>query len=340
MKATFRQQLINDPFGDPSLLIRIAREKKALLFDLGDIRCLSSADLHKVTDVFVSHTHIDHFIGFDTLLRIILRREIPLNIYGPAGIIGNIAGKLRGFTWNLIKDYPTTINVFGVDRMNVTHAVFRAANGFRKKILQRASSDGPLLDSLLFTVSALRLTHGTPCLAFRLNARQEINIDKDRLLKKGLTVGPWLTELKRRLREQGTEGSISVYGKPHKIRSLMDIVRTGKGPIISYATDIALKSRNIQALASFIKGSDILYCEAYFLEKDRERARERFHLTAAECGRIARDARVKTLALMHFSPLYRAHPELLIEEASKAFGGQVICGPFQLRQSSRQRQSV
>ncbi len=339
MKATFRQRLINDPFGDPALFIRIAREKKALLFDLGDIRCLSSAELHMVTDVFVSHTHIDHFIGFDTLLRIILHRDIPLNVYGPAGIIGNIAGKLRGFTWNLIKDYPTTINVFGVDSRNLTHAVFRAANGFRKEILHQAPSDGPLLDAQLFTVSALRLSHGTPCLAYRLNGRQEINIDKDRLLKRGLTVGPWLTELKRRLREKGTGGTISVDGKPRRIESLMDIVRTGRGPQISYATDIALKSRNIQKLVSFVKDSDIFYCEAYFLEKDRERARERFHLTAAECGRIARAAGVKTLALMHFSPLYRAHPQLLIEEAATEFEGHVTCGPFQLRQSSRQRQS-
>lgn len=339
MKATFRQRLINDPFGDPSLFIRIAREKKALLFDLGDIGCLSSAELHKVTEVFVTHTHIDHFIGFDTLLRIILRRDVPLNVYGPSRIIGNIAGKLRGFTWNLIKDYPTEINVFGLDSRNLTHAVFRAANRFKKEILSIEPSEGLLLNTMLFTVSALRLFHGTPCLAYRLNGKQEINIDRDMLLKKGLIVGPWLTELKRRLREKGTGGTISVDGKPRRIESLMDIVRTGRGQVISYVTDIALTSRNISALVSFVAGSDVLYCEAYFLEKDRERAEERFHLTAAECGRIARAAGVKSLTLMHFSPLYRAHPQLLIEEAAKEFKGQVICGPFQPRQSSRQRQS-
>lgn len=121
----------------------------------------------------------------------------------------------------------------------------------------------------------------------------------------------------------------------------MDIVRTDRGPIISYATDMAMNRKNLHALVAFIEGSDMLYCEAYFLEKDRKRAIKRFHLTAAECGRIAKAAKVKTLALMHFSPKYKGSPQLLIEEAAKEFGGEVICKPFQqFRQSSRQRQSI
>jgi len=339
MKATFRQRLLNGPFEDPILFVGIAREKRTLLFDLGDISCLSSTELHKVTDVFVTHTHIDHFIGFDHLLRTVLRRDIPLNLYGPSGIIGNVEGKLRGYTWNLIKDYPTRINVFGVSSRTITHTAFSAAKGFRREIISKKPSDGLLLDAPLFTVSALRLSHGTPCIAYRLNGKEQINIDKDRLLKKGLTVGPWLTAFKKRLRERGPAGTLLIDGKIRRTSSLMDIVRTSRGPVISYATDIAMNSGNISKLVSFVEGSDVLYCEAYFLEIDRQRARERLHLTAAECGRIARAAGVKRLALMHFSPKYRDCPQLIIEEAAREFDGEVICEPFQLRQSSRQRQS-
>lgn len=340
MKATFRQRLLNDPFGDPCLFVRMAREKKALLFDLGDIGGLSSSELHTVTDVFVTHTHIDHFVGFDSLLRVVLRRAIPLNIYGPPGITGNVQGKLRGYTWNLVRDYPARINVFAFDGRMVTHTLFSAADGFRKKIMDKRPADGLLLDARLFTVSAARLSHGTACLAYRLDGRLQISIDKDRLLKKGLTVGPWLTELRQRLNEHRTAGTLSVDGKQIRIRDLMDIVRMNRGPVISYATDLAISRKNLHTLISFVEGSDMLYCEAYFLERDRERARERFHLTAAECGRIATAAKVKKLALMHFSPRYKESPQLLIEEAAREFEGEVICTPFQqFRQSSRQRHS-
>jgi len=65
MTNLFQHRLLNQPFGDPALYVRLAGEKKALLIDLGDVSCLEPGKLLKVEDVFVSHTHIDHFIGFD-----------------------------------------------------------------------------------------------------------------------------------------------------------------------------------------------------------------------------------------------------------------------------------
>lgn len=69
MQPTFLHSLVNNPFEDPSLYIRIMHEKRSFLFDIGNISGLNPGDLQKITDVFVTHTHIDHFIGFDTLIR-------------------------------------------------------------------------------------------------------------------------------------------------------------------------------------------------------------------------------------------------------------------------------
>ena len=77
-----------------------------------------------------------------------------------------------------------------------------------------------------------------------------------------------------------------------------------------------------------MKDSDTLYCEAYFLEEDRERAVERHHLTAKTAGRIAREAGVKNLVVMHFSPKYREFPDEPEKEAMMEYKKDFIFSSF------------
>ena len=93
MNPLFHPQLVNGPWGDPVLYIEFKHDRRAILFDLGDVRLLPSRNLLKVTHVFVSHTHLDHFIGFDHLLRVCLGREKTLFFYGPPQFIDQ-AGRL------------------------------------------------------------------------------------------------------------------------------------------------------------------------------------------------------------------------------------------------------
>ena len=130
MKPIFHHKSVNGPLEDPAVFVRLLRERRALLFDAGDVSVLSARDLMKITDVFVTHTHIDHFIGFDTIIRALLRRDIPVTFYGPEGIIDRIEGKLQGYTWNLISEYPLVINVLEIRGENVHKASFRAADKF------------------------------------------------------------------------------------------------------------------------------------------------------------------------------------------------------------------
>jgi ribonuclease Z len=320
MRPGFNHRLVNGCFDDPSLYVRIPWEKRAILFDLGDIHNLSQPEIHKITDVFITHTHIDHFIGFDRLLRMILRRESPVTVYGPPGISARVEGKLRGYTWNLIRDYPAVINVCAFSGKTLSRSVFPAKNAFKREPLNKEDSDGTLIEDPLFKVTAARLDHDIPCLAFSLEEKFHINIDRDRLLKMGLKVGPWLTEFKRAIRENAApERMINAGGKPYRLGQLADIAIIKKGQKISYATDIAMNRTNEAKLIALVEGSDVFYCEAYFLEKDRDRAIERFHLTARTCGRIAREANVRKLVITHISPKYSDCPGEVIGEAMAAF---------------------
>lgn len=326
MKPTFHAGAVNGPFEDPCVYIRITREKRALLFDLGYIGTLGPGSLMKVTDVFVTHTHIDHFIGFDLILRNILRRDTPLKIFGPANIIGCVEGKLRGYTWNLIKDYPLKIEVYEIHDGLISHAGFHAGNCFRRLDNPDSIFEGTIAENSFFKIKCLLLSHDVPVLAYSLEEGFHININKAALADRGLPVGPWLSDLKKAIRAQRTEGAslkteFEVEGRTFTLDELMKIATITKGQKVSYVMDISPTDENIGKVIPFVSGSDLLFCEAYFLEKDRDRALERHHLTAALAGRIARKANVGKLEIMHFSPKYRHCAEELYQEAMTEFRG-------------------
>jgi ribonuclease Z len=89
-----------------------------------------------------------------------------------------------------------------------------------------------------------------------------------------------------------------------------------KGRKVSYVTD----TLPVPRLPQFVGGSDLLICEGMFTQEFAESAREKKHLTALEAGRIARDGKVKSLGLIHYSPRYMNRDlKLLLEEAQTVF---------------------
>ena len=330
MKETFHLTLVGSPFDDPFLFVRILRERRALLFDLGDISCLEPKNILKISDIFVTHTHIDHFIGFDRILRIALRKVEPLKIFGPAGIINCIEGKLRGYTWNLIKDYPLKIEAFEAANEHIRHSGFYAENSFERIDYSPREFNGVLINDSQFTVKGLVLSHQINVLAFLLKEDFHININKEVLCELNLPVGPWLTTFKMVLRNyynpekrvikpQGLSELIKVENSFYSLEELFPVAVITKGRRISYVMDISPSDENMQKLIPFIKQSDHLFCEAYFLQKDRERALDRHHLTAADAGRIAREAEVGNFTITHFSPKYRNCPEDIYREAMREY---------------------
>lgn len=73
-----------------------------------------------------------------------------------------------------------------------------------------------------------------------------------------------------------------------------------KGKSYAYSADTVFH----EAIASKVKGVDMLYHEATYLKDLEARAASRFHSTTVQAASVARDAEVKYLLLGHFSSKY------------------------------------
>ena len=169
MRPSFLPRLANGPFDDPGLFAPMAFQKRTLLFDLGDLSNLAPSDLLKISHVFVSHAHMDHFSGFDQLLRLLLGRPIHLHLYGPFGFLKNIDGKLKAYTWNLLPNYSKALKltVTEIRRDKYIRQVFDAKDGFApSNMIVEDRHDAQLLMDPAFVVSTVILDHRIPCLAF------------------------------------------------------------------------------------------------------------------------------------------------------------------------------
>jgi ribonuclease Z len=336
MRPIFNAQLVNRAFGDPGLYLDLKFERRALLFDIGDITSLSTRKLLRVSDVFVSHTHMDHFAGFDHLLRVCLGRDTGVNLYGPPKFIEQVGHKLAAYTWNLVENYETDF-IVEVHELHeggrVDRARFRSKHRFECEPLQaRDALDYVLLEDPQFKVRAAMLDHhGIPSLAFRFEEETHINVWKNRLAELGLPTGPWLTELKLRVREDAPDHTpIRVYwrtrdGSREEVFDLgvlkERVLEFVPGERLAYVTDVAGHEENTAKLVEFLSDTDVLYIEAVFLDEDCEHAARKAHLTARHAGAIARSARVKNAIPFHFSPRYMGREADLAREFDEGWQG-------------------
>jgi ribonuclease Z len=149
---------------------------------------------------------MDHFIGFDALLRITLGRDTILKLYGPPGLIANVQGKLQGYTWNLVHGYPLVITVKEFHPRSIHTASFHATDGYTRReapdqmpIHREPDGCFYILEDPMFTVQAVTLNHRIPSFAYALQEQFHVNINKERLHEAGLPVGSWLKEVKQYL---------------------------------------------------------------------------------------------------------------------------------------------
>jgi ribonuclease Z len=333
MPAAFVPRLVNPPFGDPGLYVALRHQGRAMQFDLGRLDRLPVAALAKLSHVFVSHTHMDHFIGFDHLLRMCLARDIRIELFGPPGIVANVRGKLAGYTWNLIDSYPfqLTVHEVGSERIDAVHLPARTA--FRPEPLPSRPFTGVLVDTAEFVVSAAHLDHRIPCLGFALTEKTRLNVRVDGLTALGVPPGRWLNQLKEAVRHGAPDDTPitaewraggGAQTAQFTLGALRDrlLIET-RGQKLAYVVDTLFSRANLERIGALVRGADVFFCESLFLDADRDQASKRYHLTARQAGTLARAAGVVRLETFHFSSRYDRDPAPLRSEAQATFRGEL-----------------
>ena len=335
MRRLFDPQLVNDAFGDPGLYVDFRDEPRAWLFDLGDIAVLPPRKLLRISHVFVSHTHMDHFVGFDTLLRVLLGRKQRLVLLGGPGFVAQVEHRLRAYTWNVVHRYEVEL-VLEAREVHPEGTGLRACFSSRRGFVREADepmvwAGGVLLDEVLCRVRAVFVDHEMPCLAFAIEEKARPRVARDRLAALGVSTGAWLRELKLavmagapadtvielRWRDRNGEHTMS-----RAVGELMPIVLdVAAGERIGYVTDLRYTHENRRSLASLLSGVDRLFIESVFLHADVAHAARKNHLTARQAGWIAREIGARAVVPFHFSPRYEHRAHELRAELHAAWQG-------------------
>jgi ribonuclease Z len=236
----------------------------------------------RIKHIFISHLHGDHFFGLIGLISTfrLLGRSTPLNIYGPKGIKQIITLQLKmSNSWT---DYALN---------------FHELSSLKSELIYEDDS---------ISVSTLPLDHRIYTNGFLFTSKtnkRKINSHAT----KGLDLEPFhYSQL-----QEGCDIELADGTFFENQELTLDSLTEKK---YAYCSDTAYN----KDLILLLKGVDLLYHEATFLERHADLAKKTKHSTALQAAKIAAAADVKALLLGHFSSRYSEKLDFL-KEASKVF---------------------
>ncbi len=312
--------LINGVFGDPLLHLRLRHQRRSLLFDLGDASRLPARIAHQLSDIFISHAHLDHFAGFLWLVRSRLGEYPACRLYGPPGLAQHVQGFLQGILWDRIADRGPRFTVSELHDDHLKQFELQAGYSSLSSLGETEVNEDILLKEPGFCVKGITLDHhGTTVMAYAFIPDKQINVRKDRLRARQLTPGPWLNELKQHLQANDMQAQVSLpNGVDVAVADLAeDLVIITPGKKLVYATDLADTTENRLRLLGLAHHAHTFFCEAPFLEAEVDHATRNGHLTTRACGEIATAAAVSHLVPFHFSRRYSDDPLPLYQEIER-----------------------
>jgi ribonuclease Z len=232
--------------------------------------------------VFISHLHGDHYFGLFGLLGSmhLQGRTQPLCIIGPPGLdeVLTMQARVSGMQVGFQMEFTA------VD--TEAHAV--------------------VFQDSQITVSSLPMRHRIPCTGYLFAEKpRRANLVKDKL-----PAGLLPAQLARLAQGEDLPADEAQAGVRHA-----DVSAPAAAPRrYAFCSDTLYTP----SLADLVRGVDLLYHEATFLEEMKERAAQTHHSTARQAAQLAHDAGVQRLLIGHFSSRYKSY-EPLLEEARTVY---------------------
>lgn len=227
-------------------------------------------NINKIHSVFISHLHGDHFLGLFGLISTmsLLGREIPLNIFGPKGLDEIITTQLK---------YSQCTLKFNISFKNTN-----------------PNTTSTLLEENNLSIKCFPLDHRVDCTGFIFK-----EIKKPRRINPEILPHTTLSNSELKSLKEGK----NIYHPDGTLKhSNLDLtLEPKKCRSFAYCSDTAY----LESIIPIVSGCDLLYHEATFLNKHRDRAKTTHHSTAEQAATIAKKAMVDKLILGHFSSRYK-----------------------------------
>ena len=241
----------------------------------------------RLSHVFISHLHGDHFFGLPGLLSTLDLQE---------------------------KGGTVTIHCFqaGLEVLRTTMAIFCPDPGFEIIYNPIRNADEIIMETDALTVETVRLSHRVPCVGFVFREKAKPRHINGEMVRFHNVPVYKLNAIKAGADFVKPDGSIVPNER----------LTTPPDPAMSYAylSDTAYNP----ALAEKIQGVDLLFHEATYDDAFDKLAGKYGHSTARQAAMTARDAGAGRLMLGHFSKRYNGNETLLLEQAREVFPNTIL----------------
>ena len=243
-----------------------------------------------IRHVFISHLHMDHFLGLYGYLETMRL----LGIYGYPDAAKPAPPAKKGDIFNIFAPK-------GFEDLMSRQSDFIKVNQIKEGVLLKGDD---------FAISAFKNKHRPNSYGFIFEENERIRFNEKKAKSLGLK-GPMFTEIMEK-------GRLAVNGKTIR---LADVTYKTKGLKVLYTGDTA----PFPGLERLAKGCDVIIHECTFSADMEKEAHRKGHSTSKDAAELAAKAGAKTLILTHISPRYTGGREkALEEEAKKRFKGNVL----------------
>lgn len=305
------------PGEDICLQISLPNRRWSYLCDCGYASQLTIKDCKNTEALFISHTHLDHFSHFDTLLRHQLPVPRKVIICGPKGIAAHLQHKLLAYNWEAltVEDEAVFYEIREIVKEGEIKVYELNAPLWSLNYLHSFKSM-EVFDNEAISVKYRVLNHKIDCIAYLFEEKPKI-----RLGESPYPPGVWISDLKQAYKQQKKEALIQINEQRIKAEDLFPYLTFEGGDKIAYVMDHLPSPENHQKIIELCQGVNALYIEAYFKHSELDLALLHHHSTAKLSGKVAKLAQAQQVFPVHFSRRYKGEEiEDLIKECLESFG--------------------